>query len=144
MKTAKISRRRFLSGAALTATTFTVVPRHVLGGARHVPPSEKLDIASIGIGGMGSSDVGQVSTENIVALCDVDWRHAAGTFKRFPKAKKYRDFLAEYRRLQEERIAAFKEFAADVHEGRFPEAGHLLKMDEALLNEFVAEVGGES
>jgi predicted dehydrogenase len=57
-----------------------------------VPPSEKLNVASIGIAGMGGSDVGQVSTENIVALCDVDWKHAGGTFKRFPKAKKYRDF----------------------------------------------------
>jgi predicted dehydrogenase len=41
---------------------------------------------------MGASDTQQVSTENIVALCDVDFKHAAGTFQRFPGAKKYRDF----------------------------------------------------
>jgi predicted dehydrogenase len=86
-----ITRRQFL-GSAAAAAAFTIVPRHVLGGAGTIPPSEKLNIACIGIGGMGASDVGQVSTENIVALCDVDWRHAAGTFTKYPRAKKYRDF----------------------------------------------------
>jgi len=87
-----ISRREFLKSAATAATAFTIVPRNVLGGPRHIPPSEKLNIACIGVGGMGANDVGQVSTENIVALCDVDWRHAAKTFKKFTRAKKYRDF----------------------------------------------------
>jgi len=71
---------------------FTIVPRHVLGGSGHVAPSEKLNIACIGIGGMGASDIGQFGAENIVALCDVDWKHGAGTFKKHPNAKKYRDF----------------------------------------------------
>jgi len=87
----RLSRRRFLGAAAATAA-FTVVPRHVLGGPGRTSPSEKLNIACIGIGGQGASDVGQVSTENIIALCDVDWKHAAGTFGRYPTAKKYRDF----------------------------------------------------
>ena len=86
-----LSRRRFLGGAA-AAAVFTIVPRHVLGGAGRTPPSEKLNIACIGVGGMGGADVGQVSTENIVALCDVDFKHAAGTFQKYPGAKKYRDF----------------------------------------------------
>ncbi len=92
MKDMKVTRRRFLrSAAALGAVT--IVPRHVLGGAGNVPPSEKLNIACIGIGGMGASDVGEVSTENIVALCDVDWSdHTARTFRAHPQAKKYRDF----------------------------------------------------
>ncbi|MBW8041473.1 MAG: Gfo/Idh/MocA family oxidoreductase [Planctomycetes bacterium] len=86
-----ITRRQFLGNVA-AAAAFTIVPRHVLGGAGTIPPSEKLNIACIGISGMGASDVGQVSTENIVALCDVDWKHAAGTFKKYPGVKKYRDF----------------------------------------------------
>jgi len=86
-----ITRRQFL-GSAAAAAAFTIVPRHVLGGPRRIRPSEKLNVACIGIGGMGAGDTGQVSTENIVALCDVDWRHAAATFKKFPGAKKYRDF----------------------------------------------------
>jgi predicted dehydrogenase len=86
------SRREFLRSTTAAAATFTIVPRYVLGGPRYKPPSEKLSIACIGVGGMGASDTQQVSTENIVALCDVDWRHAAGTFEKFPSAKKYRDF----------------------------------------------------
>jgi len=88
---AKLSRREFIMGAA-AAATFTFIPRGVLGGPRYIPPSEKLNVACIGVGGMGASDVGQMSTENIIALCDVDWKHAADTFKRLPNAKKYRDF----------------------------------------------------
>ena len=91
MNNRKISRRGFLGGAA-AAAAFTIVPRHVLGGAGHVPPSEKLNIAGIGVGGQGAGDLGNVSSQNIVALCDVDWRHAAGTFRRYRDAKKYRDF----------------------------------------------------
>jgi len=79
-------------GAAAAAAAFTFVPRHVLGGTRYTSPSEKLNVACIGVSGMGGSDVGQVSTENLVAFCDVDWKHAAGTFKRYPNVKKYRDF----------------------------------------------------
>ncbi len=61
--------------------------------------------------------------------------------ERIPRhAKKYRDFVAEYRRLQDERIAAFKEYVADVNEGRFPEEGNLLEMKPELLEEFVSSI----
>ncbi|MDH4241292.1 MAG: Gfo/Idh/MocA family oxidoreductase [Phycisphaerae bacterium] len=85
------SRRRFISSAA-AAAAFTIVPRHVLGGAGNTSPSDKLNIAGIGVGGRGAGDIGEVSSENIVALCDVDWRSAAGTFKQYPNARQYRDF----------------------------------------------------
>ncbi len=91
MKKKKFSRRDFLGGAA-AAAAFTIVPRYALGGPGHTPPSEKLNIAGIGVGGQGAGDLGNVSSQNIVALCDVDWRHAAGTFRRYPNARKYRDF----------------------------------------------------
>ncbi len=87
----KISRRDFM-GAAAAATAFTIVPRFVLGGQGHIAPSEKLNIAGIGVGGQGGGDIRALSSQNIVALCDVDWRHAGGTFKRHPNAKKYKDF----------------------------------------------------
>lgn len=86
-----ISRRRFMSHAAALAA-FTTVPRHVLGGPRHIAPSEKLNIAGIGVGGRGGDDLRGVESENIVALCDVDWHSAAGAFRRYPDARKYRDF----------------------------------------------------
>ncbi|GAI28259.1 unnamed protein product [marine sediment metagenome] len=86
-----INRRRFLAATA-TVAAITIVPRQVLGGPGHTPPSEKLNIAGIGIGGMGKSNLRQLESENIVALCDVDREYAAKTFKRYPKAKTYTDF----------------------------------------------------
>ena len=86
-----LSRRDFM-GAAAAVAAFTVVPRHVLGGPRQIPPSEKVNIAGIGVGGQGGGDINAVSSQNIVALCDVDWGRAGGTFRRYPKAQKYRDF----------------------------------------------------
>jgi len=86
-----ISRRGFIGTAAVTGL-FQIVPRHVLGGPGHTPPSEKLNIAGIGFGGMGNSNLGACRNENIVALCDVDHRYAAKTFKAFPKAVAYKDY----------------------------------------------------
>jgi len=87
-----INRRRFLGSAAGAAAAFTFVPGHVLGrqGARSA--NEKLNIAAIGSGGMGGGNINACRTENIVALCDVDDSRAAGTFNKFPNAKKYKDF----------------------------------------------------
>jgi predicted dehydrogenase len=77
---------------AAGVAAFTIVPRHVLGGAGQTPPSEKLNIAGVGIGGQGGADLRALGSQNIVALCDVDWQHAAGTFKRYPQAKQYKNF----------------------------------------------------
>jgi len=63
--------------------------------------------------------------------------------ERIPRqAKAYRNLLKEYQRLQDERIAAFKEYAADVKSGRFPEASHLVAMDEAVFQEAVQAIEG--
>lgn len=63
--------------------------------------------------------------------------------ERIPRhAKAYRDFLGEYRRLQDERTAAFREYAADVREGRFPDRCHLAEMDPARLSEVIDELDG--
>lgn len=56
-------------------------------------------------------------------------------------AKAYRNFLAEHRRLQQERTAAFSEYIADVNEGRFPERSHLIEMDDATLQQVMQDVG---
>ena len=61
--------------------------------------------------------------------------------ERIPRhAKSYRNFAAEYRRLQNERIAAFSEYIADVKEDRFPGRDHLTEMDAALLDELKRSV----
>ncbi|HNY77052.1 MAG: Gfo/Idh/MocA family oxidoreductase [Sedimentisphaerales bacterium] len=91
VSTDRSSRRRFMQEAAAVAA-FTIVPRHVLGGAGHTPPSEKLNIAGIGIGGRGEGDLDEVGTENIVALCDVDEAYAGRVFKKYPNARKWTDF----------------------------------------------------
>ncbi len=91
-KTGRLSRRRFLDDTAALTAALIIVPRYVLGGSRQVPPSDKLNIAGIGVGGRGADNLDAVSSENIVALCDVDQQRAAATFKRYPNAKQYRDF----------------------------------------------------
>jgi predicted dehydrogenase len=88
----KMNRRELLGVSASAIASFMIVPRHVLGGAKYEPPSEKLNIAGIGVGGMGAHDLKEMGSENIVALCDVDSKYAAETFKRYPKARKYKDF----------------------------------------------------
>ncbi len=86
-----MKRRTFLKAAGIAAT-FTIVDRHVLGGQGHTPPSDKLNIAGVGVGGQGAGDLREMAGENVVALCDVDWNKAAGTFKTYPKAERFRDY----------------------------------------------------
>ena len=87
-----IHRRRFLVTTAAAAFSFHLVPRCVLGGPGHKAPSEKLNLAGIGIGGQGAGDLREMAGENIVALCDVDWKYAAHTFKTYPKAETFKDY----------------------------------------------------
>lgn len=92
-----LSRRALLrdvAGLAGAAATLTIVPRHVLGGPGYVPPSEMLNVAGIGVGGMGAGNLRNLESQNIVALCDVDLAYAAPTLKRYPKAKVYTDYRA--------------------------------------------------
>ncbi len=114
-----ISRRRFVAGTASAAFGAMVVPRHVLGGAGYLPPSEKVNVAVVGCGGQGSSDAKEIMSggHNIVALADVDFGFvdaaiAGGTKDRngrpnqtglklqevYGKAKRY----ADYRKLLDE------------------------------------------
>jgi hypothetical protein len=67
--------------------------RHVLGG-QGTPPSERLNVAGIGCGGMGGGDIATITKlgANYVALCDVDEARAAGTFNAHPQARRYKDF----------------------------------------------------
>jgi 3-methyl-2-oxobutanoate hydroxymethyltransferase len=59
-------------------------------------------------------------------------------------AKVYRDFAAEYDRLQRERVAAFGEFRADVDSGAYPEAGHLVDVDPEVVAAFVAALDADA
>ncbi len=90
-KDTTISRRNFVGGVTAAAGAM-IVPRHVLGGNGYRAPSDKLNIATVGAGGMGAGNTDRCSGENIVALCDVDDERAAKTFAKYPSAKRYRDF----------------------------------------------------
>lgn len=90
----QLSRRRFLRDSAIVGGSFMILPRHVLGRG-FIAPSDKLNIAAIGAGGKGASDIAEFSKSpfvNIVSLCDVDDRQSAGSRKNFPKATYYKDF----------------------------------------------------
>jgi predicted dehydrogenase len=89
-----ISRRGFISTSSVALAGLTIVPGHAVSGLGHIAPSDKLNIAGVGIAGMGRGNLGNVAkTENIVALCDVDWGEATTKiFKTYPGAKQYKDF----------------------------------------------------
>jgi len=92
-----LSRRRFIYRSVL-ATGATVVSVSALAAAkpRKVSPNEKMNIAVIGTGNRGGSDAMEVSSENIVALCDPNERNLDAVAKKFPNAKKYFDFRKLY------------------------------------------------
>ncbi len=68
----EVSRRSFIRSAAVTGAAISIVPRHVLGRG-YTPPSDLLNIACVGVGGMGRSNLINLASQNICALCDVDW-----------------------------------------------------------------------
>ncbi len=79
----------FIQESALAASALAfpfVADRNVLGA------NERLNLAGIGVGGKGASDIDCSTTENIVALCDVDDVNAAATLAKFPNAKRFKDF----------------------------------------------------
>jgi predicted dehydrogenase len=89
-----LSRRSFLSRSAALGV-FSIVPRHVLGGAGHTPPSETVNIASVGAGRRARAVIQSCRNAggvNYVAFCDVDEQAAATTYGEYPNVPKYRDF----------------------------------------------------
>ncbi len=87
------SRRRFIRSTIGSVVGISILPSHVIAGLGHKAPSDKLNIAGIGVGGKGYKNLKQMETENIVALCDVDWKYAnRNSFREWPIAPKYKDF----------------------------------------------------
>lgn len=80
-----------------------IVPRHVIAGSGQTPPSERIRIAGIGVGGMGAADLEAVAPDNhLVALCDVDQHRASATFRKFPQARQFRDFRRMFDAMEKE------------------------------------------
>jgi len=93
-----LTRRDMLRQTALAGVGYWTTAG-MLTAAESKSPNEKLNIAGIGVGGRGASDVGGVAGESIVALCDVDEKRAGGTFQRFPKAKQFKDFRVMFDKM---------------------------------------------
>jgi predicted dehydrogenase len=89
-----LSRRGFLAAAVAAGTSVPLLERRVPANAspRTKSPNERLNLAVIGVGGRGSQDLKDVSSENIVALCDVDAKHLGLSAAKHPQAKKFTDF----------------------------------------------------
>jgi predicted dehydrogenase len=99
------SRREFLGGVGAAVAALTIVPRHVLGGTAATPPSEKINIAGVGLDSQGGGDTDAVSGgNNIVALCDCHWGlgGVAERFKKYPGAKQFKDFRKMFDAMEKE------------------------------------------
>lgn len=92
MKTTNHSRRDFVKKSAYLSAGITVVPSFTVSGLGHKAPSDKLNIVGIGVGGKGHPNLVGMNTENIIGLCDVDWKYAQACFNESPKAKPYMDW----------------------------------------------------
>lgn len=86
-----ISRRQFLKTGAAALAGITIAPSSILGMSHgHISPTDKLNIGVVGIGGMGHANINNVkATENIVALCDVDWKYAKACSMNSPKQRDF-------------------------------------------------------
>ena len=88
-----ISRRHFIGSTVTAVAGISILPSTVIAGLGHKAPSDKLNIAGIGVGGMGYHNLKNMDTENIVALCDVDWKYAnRNSFREWPTATQYKDY----------------------------------------------------
>ncbi len=95
-----ISRRSFLKKGGIAALGLTVVPNVVLGKSfGHTAPSDRLNIAGVGVGGRGFQVLKDLESQNIVGLCDVDWKYSERVAKYFPQAKTYYDYRKMYDEL---------------------------------------------
>ena len=121
-------RMKELESAGAYAAELEVVPHNL---ARFLSSQTRMLLMSLGSG--DGCDTQFLFSDDIL-----------GDYEERPPrhARAYRNFAAEYRRLQEERTAAFREYIADVREGRFPERTHLVEMDSALLEEVRRDIEG--
>ena len=104
----ELSRRSFLKVGASAAVGLAVAPGMLMGKSRKdkkaapKPLDRKLKNLGVGIGGRGASVLRELETEEIIGLCDVDWKYAAHIFERYPEAKRYSDYRKMYEELLDE------------------------------------------
>ena len=119
----EMSRRSFLKTGTAVAAGIAVAPNIIIAGEKtpkkekkkKVAPSDKLNILGVGIGGRGAADLAEMETENIIGLCDVDWKYADHVFNKYPQAKKYNDYRVMYDELLDKADAVMIATADHTH-----------------------------
>ena len=117
-----MSRRSFLkAGAAAAAGLAMASPKDLLAAtpsAANAAPAAKegkLKILGVGIGGRGSSDLRELESQDIIGLCDVDWKYADPVFKRYPNAKRYKDYRVMFKEMLDQADAVVIATADHTH-----------------------------
>jgi len=116
----EISRRSFLRTGAIAAAGVALAPGQVLSAKskkKEQPANldRKLKILGVGIGGRGAGDLSQMETEEIIGLCDVDWKYAAHVFEKYPNAKRYKDWRVMFDELLDQADAVMVATADHTH-----------------------------
>ena len=115
----EMSRRDFLKTGTAAAVGLSLAPEMIAKAADKQaapkPLDRKLKILGVGIGGRGSSDLREMETEDIIGLCDVDWKYADPVFKRYPNAKKYKDWRVMFDEMLDEADAVMVATADHTH-----------------------------
>ena len=126
----KINRRNFLKCGAVAGSGLTILPIGIVSGAN--APSNKLNIAVIGVAGRGAVNLNAVKGENIVALCDVNTDSLSNAAINFPKAKTYVDWR---KCLEQKDIDAHNKKIAETH----PDLAEAGLLDEAVVGRLDSE-----
>jgi predicted dehydrogenase len=103
-KSSGLNRRQFLCATGVGVAMFHLGPATLARGAERLSANDKINLAGIGIGSQGGSDIDAMAREghNIVALCDVDDNYAAKKFAQYPKAKRFKDFRVMLERMDQD------------------------------------------
>ena len=115
----EISRRSFLKTGTAAAIGLSMAPEMLAKKKKKdeapLPMDRKLKILAVGIGGRGSSVLRGLETEEIIGLCDVDWKYAAKVFDRYPNAKRYNDYRVMFAEMLDQADAVVVATADHTH-----------------------------
>lgn len=115
-----ISRRKFLNTGAKAAIGLSIASgvlskAKTYGAPPLKSPNEKLNIIAVGVGGRGAGVLSNMESENIIGLCDIDWKYSDHVFKKYPNAKKYYDYREMFKELGKEADAVVIATADHTH-----------------------------
>ena len=115
----EFSRRSFLKTGTAAALGMAMTPEILMGKSKKKaapqPLDRKLKILGVGVGGRGAAVLKGMESEEIIGLCDVDWKYAQRVFDRYPNAKKYNDYKVMFAELLDEADAVMVATADHTH-----------------------------